>query len=163
MTTKKLIVEVEVQNHPEFKKQMDEVKDMLLSVGSKYEKLTTLTNQNAASAVKAYEHLANAAKDREKQLSGELTAEEKATLAKSKAKEAADELAEAQRRVTSAERARVAAVTQLTNQMNSLIGSGTKMLRSFALMTAANEEDSQAMIKRIAMFESMVQGVQGVA
>lgn len=163
MTTKRLLVEVQVENHADFKKNMDEVLKSLSEISTKQEQLTRLTNQNAAAAVKAYEHLSQGAKDRAQQLSGELSATEKLSVMAKRRLEETKKQEREQKKLLVQERKRERQMTLLLNSTKQLVGSSTQMLRSFALLTAANEEDAQAMIKRIAEFEGLIQAVQGAA
>lgn len=162
MTTKKLIVEVEIQNHPDLKKQMDEIVQQMQGISEKHEEIAKLTSENAAAAVKAYEELSKGAENRNDALSGEAAAQESVATAQNQTTAATQEQTAAEKALADQQRERQAAMTELITSGRALVGQSTKMLRSFALLTAANEEDAQAMIKRIAQFEGIIQGIQGV-
>jgi len=162
MSTKKLIVEVEVQNAPDVQRQMQGIEDSLKRIADQNAQLLKTTRESADVVVRAHSQMERAeaaraeATERENRAAQEgARAERERGVAMRESGRELEENARATQRATTATGA-------LARASMNVINAGTKLLRMYALMSAANEEDAQAMIRKIAYFESLVQGINGV-
>tara|TARA_Y100001963_G_C6793525_1_gene457128 strand:+ start:5005 stop:6843 length:1839 start_codon:yes stop_codon:yes gene_type:complete len=163
MSTKKLIVEVEVQNAPDVQKQMSGIEDSLKKIAEQNVALMKTSREAASVVTEAYERLNKQQEDRQKgHARSQAQASEEVKSSKKRSSALSDE-EKAVKQLNKARRDQHVGMTQAIRAGTALVHSGTQLIRMYALMTAANEKEAEAMLRRIAYFESWVQGIQGVA
>tara|TARA_R100000664_G_scaffold34243_1_gene55660 strand:+ start:15071 stop:16867 length:1797 start_codon:yes stop_codon:yes gene_type:complete len=162
MSTKKLIVEVEVQNAPDVQKQMKGIEDSLKLIAKQNQELMRTSREAAGVIVDAYVNIKKQEDARAEALRKEVSSVRVSTNANKERTKSVLDQEKALKKQISASIRQERAMRSITRSVTGLVRSGTQLLRMYALMTAANEKDAQAMIKRIAQFEGLIQGILGV-
>ena len=162
MSTKKLIVEVEVQNAANTQQQMDKILESLKKVTEQQGQLLKTTQESANAILASHEKIGQAEAERGKSSASLAQQQNNLAKAQNQVASSAKSSNNAQQQNTRSNLAASRAARQFGSSVQRLVSSGTQLLRMYALWTAASEEDAKVMLQRIAYFESMVQGVQGL-
>jgi hypothetical protein len=153
--TKKLLIEVAVENTASVKKELDEIRAQLQAVRDSHAEITKITATNAEAVIATYEKINTSATGHHDALVAE--AKQYTTIT-----EAVEGQVKAEKELAKNAKSREAAVTKFMTSAKEMTSEGTKLIRAVGLATAASEEDKEAMLQRLAGFEAIVQGIQGM-